>query len=86
MEMFSSQMCKYALSEQCIKAIEKFQCTMIEKDSYLAFHIRKTITMSFDAMAISPIESMTRVGWVSILIHKQGELKKNLSFMNSFFT
>jgi hypothetical protein len=51
-------MCKDALSEQCIKAIEKFQYTMIEKEPYLAFRIRKTITMSFDAMTISPVESM----------------------------
>jgi hypothetical protein len=58
MEMLSSQMCKVALSEQCIKAIKKFQCTMIEKEPYLAFHIRKTITMSFDAMTTSPVESM----------------------------
>ena len=51
-------MCKDTLSEQCFKAIKKFQCTMIEKDSYLAFHIRKTITMSFDAMTTSQVESM----------------------------
>ncbi len=57
-EMLSSQMCTDALSEQCIKAIEKFQCTMIEKEPYLAFRIRKTITMSFDAMTTSPVESM----------------------------
>jgi len=57
-EMLSSQMCKDALSEQCIKAIEKFQCTMIEKEPFLAFHIRKIITLSFDAMTTSPVESM----------------------------
>ncbi len=57
-EILSSQMCKDALSEQCIKAIEKFQCIMIETEPYLAFHIRKTITMSFDAMTTSPVESM----------------------------
>ncbi len=57
-EMVSSQKCKKELSEQCIKAIEKFQCTMIEKEPYLAFHIRKTITMSFDAMTTSPVESI----------------------------
>ena len=57
-EMLSSQKCKDELSEQCIKAIEKFQCTMIEKEPYLVFHFRKTITMSFDAMTTSPVESM----------------------------
>ncbi len=56
--MLSSQMCTDALSEECINAIKKFQCTMMEKEPYLAFHIRKTITMSFDAMTTSPDESM----------------------------
>jgi hypothetical protein len=51
-------MCKDVLSDQCIKAIEKFQCTIIEKEPNLAFYIRKTITMSFDAMTTSPVESM----------------------------
>ncbi len=31
---------------------------MIEKEPYLAFHISKTITMSFDAMTTSPVEPM----------------------------
>ena len=57
-EMLSSQMCKDTLSEECIKATEKFQCAMIEKEPYLAFHLRKTISMSFDAMTTSPVESM----------------------------
>ena len=57
-EMLSSQKCSDELSAQCIKAIEKFQCTMIEKEPYLSFHFRKTITMSFDAMTTSPVESM----------------------------
>ena len=57
-EMLSLQMCKDALSKQCIKANKKFQCTMIEKEPYLNFHIGKTITMSFDAMTASPVELM----------------------------
>ncbi len=31
---------------------------MIEKEPYLAFHLHKTIKMSFDAMTTSPVESM----------------------------
>jgi hypothetical protein len=57
-EMLASQTCKDALSEQCIKAIKKFQCAMIEKEPYLDFHIRKTNTSSFDAMTTSPVELM----------------------------
>ncbi len=31
---------------------------MIEKETYLVFYLQKTISMSFDAMNTSPIESM----------------------------
>ena len=31
---------------------------MIEKETYLAFNLRKAISMSFDAMTMSPVESM----------------------------
>ena len=57
-EMLSSLWCQEVLSTDCIKAIENFQCTMIEKEAYLAFYLRKTISMSFDAMTTSPVESM----------------------------
>jgi hypothetical protein len=57
-EMSSSPWCQEVLSPDCIKAIEKFQCTMIEKETYLAFYLWKTIYMSFDAMTTSPVESM----------------------------
>ncbi len=57
-EMLSSLWCQEVLSTDCIKAIENFPCTMIEKETYLAFYLRKTISMSFDAMTTSPVESM----------------------------
>jgi hypothetical protein len=57
-EMLSSPWCQEVLSTDYIKAIEKFQCTMIEKETYLAFYLWKTISMSFDAMTTSPFESM----------------------------
>jgi hypothetical protein len=57
-EMLSSPLCQDVLSKDCIKAIENFQCPMIDKETYLAFNIRKTISMSFDAMTMSPVESM----------------------------
>jgi hypothetical protein len=57
-EILSSPLCQDVLSKVCIKAIEKFQCSMIDKETYLAFYVWKTITMSFDAMTMSPVESM----------------------------
>ena len=57
-EMLSSPLCQDVLSKDCIKAIEKLQCSMIVKETYLAFYVWKTISMSFDAMTMSPVESM----------------------------
>ncbi len=57
-EMLSSPLCQDVLSKNCIKAIETFQCSMIDKETYLAFYVQKTISMSFDAMTTSPVESM----------------------------
>ncbi len=57
-EMLSSPLCQDVLSKDCIKGIEKLQCSMIDKETYLAFYVRKTISMSFDAMTTSPVESM----------------------------
>jgi hypothetical protein len=57
-EMLSSPLCADVLSKDCIKAIENFQCSMIDKETYLAFYVWKTISMSFNAMTTSPVESM----------------------------
>ena len=62
-EMLSSLWCQEVLSTDCVKAIENFQCTMIEKKTYLAFYLRKTISMSFDAMTTSPVEGVVQA-WV----------------------
>jgi hypothetical protein len=57
-EMLSSSLCQDVLSKVCIKAIENFQCSMIDKETYLSFYVQKTISMSFDAMTTSPVEPM----------------------------
>jgi hypothetical protein len=57
-EMLSSPLCQDVLSKDCIKAIEKMQYSMIDKETYLAFYVQKNISMSFDAMTTSPAESM----------------------------
>ncbi len=89
-EMLSSPSCQEILSTDCIKAIENFQYTMIEKGTYLAFYLRKTISMSFDAMTRSPVESMNSsikngMGVNSNSI--QGELEYQFCIcMNSYIT
>jgi hypothetical protein len=40
-EMLSSLLCQDVLSKDCIKAIESFHCSMIDKETYLAFYVRK---------------------------------------------
>jgi hypothetical protein len=57
-EMLSSPLCQDVLNNDCIKAIENFQCSMIKKETYLAFYVRKTISMSFDAMTTPPVKSI----------------------------
>jgi hypothetical protein len=46
------------LSPECINAIQQFQINTKEKECYLAFYVRLTISMSFDTMTTSPVESM----------------------------
>ncbi len=40
------------------KQQKTYQCSMIEKETYLAFYVLKTISMSFDAMTMSFVESI----------------------------
>ncbi len=57
-EMLSWPLYQDLLSNDCINAIENFQCFMTNKEQYLAFHVRKKMSMSLDAMTTSPVESM----------------------------
>ena len=57
------------------EAISQFQVQLNKKQSYLAYWARKTVTMSFNAMTTSPVESINRhikhkskVSAISILI------------------
>jgi hypothetical protein len=40
------------------EAISQFQVQLNEKESYFAYWTRKSVTMSFDAMTTSPVESI----------------------------
>jgi hypothetical protein len=57
-EMLVLDMCIKTLSTVCINAIQQFQIVMKEKECYLVFYVHSTISMSFDAMTTSPVESM----------------------------
>jgi hypothetical protein len=56
-EMLSSPL-QDVLSNDCIEAFEIFQCSIIKKVQYLAFYVHEIISMSFDAMTTSPVESI----------------------------
>ncbi len=56
--MLVSDMCTKTLSPECINAIQQFQIVIKEKECYLASYVRSKISMSFDAMTTSPVQSM----------------------------
>jgi hypothetical protein len=56
--MMLSPMCKNVLSNECRKAIEKFQMVIKEKEHYLSFYVRVKIPLSCNAMTTSPVESV----------------------------
>jgi hypothetical protein len=49
---------KNHISKGLYEAISQFQLQVNEKQSYLAYWARKSITMSFDGMTTSPVESI----------------------------
>jgi hypothetical protein len=49
-----------SISQKTKDAIETFQSKMSGKERYLAFWIRKSVCMTYDAMTTSPVESMNR--------------------------
>ncbi len=57
-KMLDWEVCTKTLSPECINAIQQFQINIKEKVCYLAFYVRLKISMSFDAMTTSPVESM----------------------------
>jgi hypothetical protein len=89
-EMLSSPLCQDVTSTDCIKEIEKFQCSMIKKETYLSFYVWKPISMSFDAMTMSPVESINssiKNGMGVTLNSIQGELEDHfVLYMNSYIT
>ena len=46
------------ITQELKEAIETYQVKMSTKEDFLANCIRKTITISYDAMTTSPVESM----------------------------
>ncbi len=57
-KMLVSGMCTKTLFLECINAIQQFQIVIKEKEYYLAFYVYSQISMSFDAVTTSPVESM----------------------------
>ena len=46
------------ITQQLKEAIESYQVKITTKEHFLAYYIRRTISMSYDAMTTSPVESM----------------------------
>ena len=50
---------KQHLTREQYDAFDAFQLKVAEKECYLAYHVRKHIPLTFDAMMTSPVESIT---------------------------
>lgn len=46
------------ITQQLKEAIERYQVKMSTKEDFLAYYIRRTVIMSYDAMTTSPVESV----------------------------
>jgi hypothetical protein len=69
------------LTRECISAIEKFQVTMQDKESYIAFYERCQIPLSFDAMTTSPCEAMNSHIKEKMGCSSNTNISKSLMFM-----
>jgi hypothetical protein len=49
---------KNHITREQYDAFDAFQSKLAEKERYLAYHVRKHIPMTFDAMTTSPVESV----------------------------
>jgi hypothetical protein len=56
--MLQSDQARETLSAECILAVEKFQVTIKDKEQYIAYHVRKDVSLSHNAASTSPVESM----------------------------
>jgi hypothetical protein len=57
-EMLQSEQARETLSAECILAVDKFQITMKDKEQYIAYHVRKDVSLSRNVASTSPVESM----------------------------
>jgi len=48
------------ITQQLKEAIERYQFKISTKEDFLAYYIRRTISMSYDAMTTSPVESVNK--------------------------
>jgi hypothetical protein len=55
--MLQSEQARKTLSAECILAVEKFQVTMKDKEQYIAYHVRKDVSLSCYVASTSPVES-----------------------------
>ena len=46
------------IAQQLKEAIERYQVKISTKEDFLAYYIRRTVSMSYDAMTTSPVESV----------------------------
>jgi hypothetical protein len=47
-----------SITQQLKESIERYQVKISTKEEFLAYYIRRKISMSYDAMTTSPVESV----------------------------
>ncbi len=69
------------MTRECISAIEKFQVTMQDNESYIAFYEQSQIPLSFDATTTSPCEAMKSHIKEKMGCSSNTNISKSLMFM-----
>jgi hypothetical protein len=70
-----------SINQNTKDAIEKFQSKMSGKERYLAFWVRKSVCMTYDAMTTSPVESINRNIKHKSKLHTTSLCKINIHFV-----
>ena len=70
-----------SINQNTKDAIENFQSKMSGKERYLAFWVRKSVCMTYDAMTTSPVESINRNIKHKSKVHITSLCKINIHFV-----
>jgi hypothetical protein len=56
-EMLQSEQARETLPAECILTVENFQVTMKDKEQYIAYHVRKYVSLSYSYLLLSILDT-----------------------------